>query len=173
MKTILLSFSLLLLAGCASAPKAPIDSYDKASLGDESFLNVPVDITTFNKHKLKIYGEESGEGVITVFTDPATGKTYDLDGQPINEKGERVLKDGRVCVVVNIVGKRRFYGPAPLFVESEYDLSCKTSRLVKSMNRGQMMNMAGIAVLMTGGVAGLAAIPMNTAIDSIVEDDLL
>lgn len=173
MKTILLSFSLLLLAGCASAPKAPIDSYDKASLGDESFLNVPVDITTFSKHKLKIYGEEGGEGVITVFTDPATGKTYDLDGQPINEKGERVLKDGYVCKVKLIVSGFRSYQGAGFWSNDQHLDSCLTSKWYAHANKKRAFLAGGLLIGGAGMLGALAASAADSAISSYTADDTM
>jgi hypothetical protein len=173
--------AVVLLSGCASAPQAPKDEKEMAELGDDNLLNVPVDISGFIASKKTIYtrkdedghGSEGDSGQITIFTDPSTGKVYDEDGQPVNDKGERILKDGHVCIVTYISGKRRFYGKPPIWSESKQQEACKTRRLVANMNRGQTMNAVGLVVLFSGGIAGLAAIPVNTAVTRITEDDLL
>lgn len=170
-KTSLLGFLIATaLAGCASAPQAPKDAKEMAALGEDNLLHVPVDVSNFPWKKLEIEATNGDKGRITVFTDPATGKTYDLDGQPVNEKGERILKDGYVCKVEGIFVNQRVYGRAGFWTETAVDKFCKTSLKSAQQNRGQTIMAVGI---LTGGIAALAAMPLNATVAHIVSDDTI
>lgn len=108
-KLSLIFLTVTLLSGCGYTPvQAPKTEAER--IETKSLLNVPVDVSTFTTHKLNIVAENGDKGRITVFTDPKTGKTYDLDGQPINAKGERILANGNVCKPLVIVFNSRGYG---------------------------------------------------------------
>lgn len=109
-KTIFFIALMTLLAGCSSAPpQAP--KTEKELIESNSILHVPVDVSKFTAKKLNIVADNGDKGRITVFTNPADGKMYDADGQPVNEKGERILTDGSVCNPKVIVLNARGYGP--------------------------------------------------------------
>lgn len=108
-KLSLIFLTVTLLSGCGYTPvQAPKTEAER--IETKSLLNVPVDVSTFTTHKLNIVAENGDKGRITVFTDPKTGKTYDLDGQPVNEKGERILANGKTCNPGAIVNNMRGYG---------------------------------------------------------------
>ena len=179
MKVIVLVMSAVLLSSCASMPKAPQNADELRALGSSNLLNVPVDISGFTATKMKIVSEKvegvrisrDGEvGQITIFTDPVSGKTYDLDGQPVNEKGERILNNGYACKVVGIANNQRIYGELGTWSETDVDKFCKTSYRASFQNKAQAVLAAG---LITGGVAALAVIPTNMTIAEIFSDDTM
>lgn len=190
-KTSLLGFFILAaLAGCSSFPTAPKDAKEMAEMGDDSFLHVPVDITGFAWKKMDIIAKNGDKGRITVFTDAKTGKTYDLDGQPVNEKGERVLKDGYVCEVdmIMFTPKTRIYVSEGLFSAGPHFKSClseKQANLGRARSKWIVAGAAlgGGAIALTGGAAaamaaasaGSVAIGVNASapltIDEITADD--
>lgn len=163
--------AVTLLSGCASVPQAPEDNTQATK--SDNFLHVPVDITKFTPSKMKIYGSEGGEGQISIFTDPATSKTYDLDGQPVNEKGERVLKDGYVCEVKVIALGRRGYVGEGFWGTDEHLPSCYTSAAYVTANSSRAILVGG-AIL--GPIATLAALGVNATrvvIQAYTADDTL
>lgn len=169
LKALSAAFLIAALAGCASAPKAPQDAKEMAEMGD-NLLHVPVDVSKFPWKKMEIEATNGDKGRITVFTDPTTGKTYDLDGQPVNAKGERILRDGYVCKVEGIYVNQRSYGRPGFFSETTVDRFCKTSLKSSQQNRGQTIMAVGI---LTGGIAALAAMPLNATVAHIVSDDTM
>lgn len=170
----LLATSLFsVLTGCASMPEAPKNAEEKIALGEDSFLNVPVDVSGFSKSKLSIFGEEGGEGVITVFTDQHTGKTYDLDGQPINEKGERVLKDGYVCKVKLIVSGFRSYQGSGFWSSDKQLDSCLTSKWYAHANKKRAFLAGGVLIGGAAMLGALAASAADSTISSFTSDDTL
>lgn len=190
-KTTLLGFFILVsLAGCSSFPTAPKDAKEMAEMGDDNFLNVPVDITGFAWKKMDIIAKNGDKGIITVFIDPKTGKTYDLDGQPVNEKGERVLKDGYICEVdmIMFTPKTRIYVSEGVFSAGPHLKSCLTKRQANLgrdrskwivagafLGGGAMALTGGAAAAMAAASAGSVAIGVNTSapltIDEITADD--
>jgi hypothetical protein len=191
-KTSLLGFLIATaLAGCSSFPTAPKDAKEMAEMGDDSFLSVPVDIRGFPWQKIEIVAKNGDKGRVTVFTDPATGKTYDLDGQPVNEKGERVLKDGYVCVVDKIMftPKTRIYVPEGVFSAGPHFKSCVTEKQANLaharskwilagafLGGGSLALSGGAAATMAAASAGSVAIGVNTSapmtIDEITDGDV-
>lgn len=184
-KTALFSIAIATLTGCASMPDAPKTQAEMKQLGDDNLLHVPVDITNFKTSKLEIFSEEDKDacygifcrsfgtndhkGIITVFTDPETGKTYDLDGQPINEKGQRILKNGFVCVVRYIYNNQRSYD-ANTWNEAIAEKFCKTSIRAKYQNIAQTSIAIGLA---TGGLGGITALAGNGVIAQIISGDTM
>lgn len=170
----LLATSLFsVLTGCASMPEAPKNAEEKIALGEDSFLNVPVDVATFPWEKKKITAQDGSEGQITVFTDPVTGKAYDLDGQPLNEKGFRILKDGYVCEVKSIGLNRRFYTGSGFWSNDDHYSSCVTSGHYNDANKSRAI-LAGGALL--GGAAILGSLVVNSVrvnINDVTKDDTL
>lgn len=170
----LLAASLFsVLTGCASMPEAPKNAEEKTALGEDSFLNVPVDVAAFPWEKKKITAQDGSEGQITVFTDPVTGKAYDLDGQPLNEKGFRILKDGYVCEVKSIGLNRRWYTGTGFWSNDKHFDSCLSSVLYKDLNKGRAI-LAGGALL--GGAAILGSLVVNSVrvnINDVTKDDTL
>lgn len=193
MKPILLSLSMmsLFLAGCASVSTVPKSEAEMNALGNDSLLHVPVDISNFPWKKFQFvtvadadetFGKGGLKGQTTIFTDPKTGKTYDEDGQPVNEKGERILKNGYVCVPRWITSNQRVYAAAPLFSFELVGMNdCRTMRSQKSMKQKQVVSTTGaVGGLLTGGAAGAAmmvggvvASGSMTLIESIVADDTM
>ncbi len=178
-----------LLSGCASVSTVPKNESEMNELGNESLLHVPVDIAGFPWKKVKFetvadenetFGKGGLIGQTTIFTDPSTGKTYDEDGQPVNEKGERILKSGYVCVPRWITSNQRIYAAASFF-EIVGMNDCRTLRAQNSMKRKQLISTGGaIGGLLTGGASGAAMIfggmgvsASLTAIESITADDTL
>jgi hypothetical protein len=163
------ALAIATLAGCASIPQAPKNAQEMAALGDDNLLNVPVDITGFPWKKQEIVAVNGDKGIVTVFTDPKTGLTYDLDGQPVNAKAERVLKNGYVCEVKVIVFNARGYGP--LFNSHE---DCMTTAFYKKREEnGRISNVAknlgkgmlvGAATLATAGIAGATILSTTTIV---------
>jgi hypothetical protein len=163
--------AVVLLSGCASEPQAPEDNVQMTK--SDNFLNVPVDITKFTPSKMKIYGSEAGEGQISIFTDPASGKTYDLDGQPVNEKGERILRDGYVCEVKVIALGRRGYVGEDFWSTDEHLPSCYTSAAYATANSSRATLLGGAII---GPIATLAALGVNSTrivIQTYTADDTL
>lgn len=159
-KTSFLGFLIVTtLAGCASTPlEAPKTEAERIASG--SLLNVPVDISKFPSHKQKIVADNGDEGRITVFVDPTTGKSYDLDGQPVNEKGERVLADGQVCNPLVISFNMRGFGTS-LNPRYECWTSAKFSKVnnpdyVGNFGKGLSIGMVAIAAAPAMGVAAAA-----------------
>jgi hypothetical protein len=163
--------AVALLSGCASAPQAPEDNGQMTK--SDNFLNVPVDITKFTPSKMKIYGSEAGEGQISIFTDPVSGKTYDLDGQPVNEKGERILRDGYVCKVKVIASNFRSYHGVGFWSSDEHVDSCLSSRWYAHANKKRAI-LAGGALLGGAAILGsLAVSAIDTTISSYTADDTM
>jgi hypothetical protein len=161
------------------------------ALGDDSLLHVPVDISNFPWKKVQFetvadedetFGKGGLKGQTTIFTDPATGKTYDEDGQPVNEKGERILKNGYVCVPRWITSNQRVYA-APSFFSFELVgmNDCRTMRAQKSLKQKNVIATTGlIGGLLTGGTAGAAMMVGGVAtsgsmtlIENITADDTM
>jgi hypothetical protein len=155
----------VLLSGCASAPQAPKDAKELAEMGEDNLLHVPVDLTQFinNWKKVKIISEEDKDaglfgfgrdgdiGQTTVWTNPADGKMYDLDGQPVNEKGERILKNGYVCKVRMIASNMRIYVNVVTGDQKIFD-ACMTSKAHKKRRSNQIAIFSTAAL----GVGALA-----------------
>lgn len=184
--------AVTLLSGCASAPKTPKDAKELAEMGDSTLLSVPVNITGFTSKKVEIiseedknacfgmfcqpFGRDGDKGLITIFTDPETGKTYDEDGQPVNDKGERVLRNGYVCKVRMITSNIRSYGPVKmgLFSNEFAHDDCRTQRS-KDYTSGatSRVNALVLGGVVTGAVIAGAAIAASSSILSITHDDTL
>jgi hypothetical protein len=179
-KATIATLAISTLVGCASVPQAPKDAKEMAELGEDNLLNVPVDLTPFidNWKKVKIVSEEDKEaglfgfgrdgdiGQTTVWTNPENGKMYDADGQPVNEKGERILKNGYVCKVRMISGGHRIYAKAS-FYDNMFtanmgmkDCMLKTSaeRHANRVNTGSVTGLVGVATAGLGGIVASAAI---------------
>ncbi len=172
-KMLLVGVLSVLVIGCASMPEAPKNSEEKVALGEDSFLSVPVDVAAFPWEKKKIIALDGSEGQITVFTDPVTGKAYDLDGQPVNEKGFRILKDGYVCGIKSIGLNRRFYTGSGFWSNDEHYSSCVTSSHYNDANKSRAI-LAGGALL--GGAAILGSLVVNSVrvnINDVTKDDTL
>lgn len=179
------------LVGCASVSTMPKNTEEMTALGNDSLLHVPVDISGFDWKKVQFvtvadedetFGKGGLKGQTTIFTDPKTGKTYDEDGQPVNEKGERILKNGYVCVPRWITSNQRIYAAAPLFSFELVGMNdCRTMRAQKKMKTGQNVAVGGlVAGIATGGAAGaammlggVAASGTMTIIENITSDDTL
>jgi hypothetical protein len=174
--------AVVLLSGCASAPQAPKDAKELAEMGEDNLLHVPVDLTQFinNWKKVKIISEEDKDaglfgfgrdgdiGQTTVWTNPADGKMYDLDGQPVNEKGERILKNGYVCKVRMIASNMRIYVNVVTGDQKIFD-ACMTSKAHKKRRSNQIAIFSTAAL----GVGALAVGIVATQIDMRTEDDTL
>jgi hypothetical protein len=162
-----------------------------AEMGDDSFLSVPVDLRGFPWQKIEIVAKNGDKGRVTVFTDPATGKTYDLDGQPVNEKGERILKDGYVCVVdmIMFTPKSRIYVSEGVFSAGPHIKSCLTEKQANLgrarskwiaagafLGGGALALSGGAAATMAAASAGSVAIGVNASapmtIDEITDGDV-
>lgn len=160
-KFTLTALTIATLAGCASAPvEAPKTEAERIASG--SLLNVPVDISKFPSHKQKIVADNGDEGRITVFVDPKTGKSYDLDGQPVNEKGERVLADGQVCNPLVISFNMRGFGTS---LNPRYE--CWTSAKYAYVNNDNTKEKAG-GKIASSGIGALAAINPIAAVGALV-----
>jgi hypothetical protein len=115
-----------------------------------------------------------GNGLITIFTDPETGKTYDEDGQPVNEKGERILKNGYVCKVRLITSNIRAYGLVKIGLfgnEFAHD-ACRTKRS-KDYTSGATLRVNALVFggLLTG--AAIAGAAIAASVSSITHDDTM
>jgi len=163
------------LVGCASAPKkAPTNAEEMAAMKEDNLLKIPVDISQFPWAKFELVALNGDKGRITLFTDPKTGNTYDEDGQPVNEKGYRILNDGYVCEVINIssIGGRGYKGYGFLFDDKHLDF-CSTNRQLKKFQNAQRIGLTGAALAVaTGGASILASIGTNI-VNGITEDDTL
>jgi hypothetical protein len=185
--------AVVLLSGCASAPQVPQDAKEVAEIGDDNLLNDPVDITGFTSKKIEIFserdenacyglfcqpfGRDGDKGQITIFTDPETGKTYDEDGQPVNEKGERILRNGYVCKVRLIsFSNTRIYGPGKMGLfghEFAHD-ACRTKRSKDYTSSATLrVNTLVFGGLLTGAAVAGAAAAVSTSILSITHDDTM
>lgn len=181
--------AVVLLSGCASISTVPKNESEMKALGNDSLLHVPVDITGFPWKKVEFvtvadedetFGRGGLKGQTTIFTDPSTGKTYDEDGQPVNDKGERILKNGYVCVPRWITSNQRIYAAASFF-ETVGMNDCRTLRAQNSMKRKQFISTSGaIGGLLTGGavgaammVGGMGVSASLTVIESITADDTM
>jgi hypothetical protein len=197
-KATIATLAISTLVGCASVPQAPKDAKEMAELGEDNLLNVPVDLTPFidNWKKVKIVSEEDKSaglfgfgrdgdiGQTTVWTNPENGKMYDADGQPVNEKGERILKNGYVCKVRMIMGNTRFYAKQS-FTDSMFtaNMGMKDCMLKSSAERHAnkvkavtTTALGGLAFGPAGVVAGIGtatAISAGTYINAIMQDDTL
>jgi hypothetical protein len=181
--------AVVLLSGCASISTVPKSEEEMNALGDDSLLHVPVDISNFPWKKVQFetvadenFGRNGLKGQTTIFTDPATGKTYDEDGQPVNEKGERILKNGYVCVPRWITSNHRVYAAPPFFSVELFGMNdCRTMRAQKSAKQKNVIATTGlIGGLLTGGAAGaammvggVAASSSMTLIENITADDTM
>jgi hypothetical protein len=182
-KATIATLAISTLVGCASVPQAPKDAKEMAELGEDNLLNVPVDLTPFidNWKKVKIVSEEDKSaglfgfgrdgdiGQTTVWTNPENGKMYDADGQPVNEKGERILKNGYVCKVRMIASNQRIYANSP-WSESPIEKNCKTVAKSNFQNKAQLVTIAGIA---TGGLAAFSVIPLNASFAHLISNDTM
>lgn len=182
-KATIATLAISTLVGCASVPQAPKDAKEMAELGEDNLLNVPVDLTPFidNWKKVKIVSEEDKSaglfgfgrdgdiGQTTVWTNPENGKMYDADGQPVNEKGERILKNGYVCKVRMIASNQRIYANSP-WSESPIEKNCKTVAKSNFQNKAQLVTITGIA---TGGLAAYSVIPLNASFAHLISDDTM
>lgn len=159
-KTSLLGFFIVAaLAGCSYTPvQAPKTEAER--IETKSLLHVPVDVSNFKTHKLNIVADNGDKGRITVFTDPKTGKTYDLDGQPINEKGERILANGDVCKPGIISFGMRGYGTS---LNPRYE--CWTSTKFSYVNGDDAKNNGKIY---GGTIGAIAAINPVVALGALV-----
>ncbi|MCI4412134.1 MAG: hypothetical protein JHC38_10730, partial [Thiotrichales bacterium] len=98
-------------------------------------------------------------------------------------KGERILKNGYVCVPRWITSSnQRFYAAPPLFSFARDDLNdCRTIRAQKSLGKKRTVATTGfIGGLLTGGAAGaammvggVAAAGSMTLIENITADDTM
>ena len=183
-KLTLTALAIATLAGCASVPQAPKDAQEMVALGDDNLLSVPVDITGFldTAKKVKIvseidehgglfggsYGVAGDIGQTTIFTNPADGKTYDMDGQPVNAKGLRVLKNGYVCKVIAIGNNTRLYAN-PVLGDSRIINGCMSSKLAKQRQTNEKMIIGGALL---GGIPFLGSV-IATQIDMRTQDDTL
>jgi hypothetical protein len=143
------ALAIATLAGCASIPQAPKNAQEMAEMaeiGDDNLLNVPVDITGFSWKKQEIVAVNGDKGIVTVFTDPKTSLTYDTAGQPVNEKAERVLRNGIICKVKEISSTfhSRIYD-----VDSDIILNCTSKERLESMG----ITIKSTVIAFTGGMA--------------------
>lgn len=160
-KLFLAALAVATLAGCGYTPvQAPKTEAER--IETKSLLNVPVDVSTFKTHKLNIVAENGDKGRITVFTDPKTGKTYDLDGQPVNEKGERILANGKTCNPGAIVNNMRGYGTS---LNMRYE--CWTSAAFAFVNNDETAVKA-YGKAWSGAVGAAAAVNPVTAVGIVV-----
>jgi hypothetical protein len=151
------ALAIATLAGCASIPQAPKNAQEMAALGDDNLLNVPVDITGFSWKKQEIVAVNGDKGIVTVFTDPKTGLTYDRDGQPVNAKAERVLKNGYVCEAKAIIGNGRLFEKGASWSISKINEYCAVSYQFTHNNKSLARGMAtAFLVGATAGAAGVA-----------------
>jgi hypothetical protein len=169
-KLTLTALAIATLAGCASVPQAPKDAQEMAALGDDNLLNVPVDITGFIPSKVKIIATNEDVGQTTIFTNPSNGKTYDFEGQPVNAKGERILKNGHVCTVVGIYGNRRFYGHASVITSNDEFVECRTTKSASALRSKQFAITGGLAL---GGLGGVAVMGASRVNDEYLMEDIL
>jgi hypothetical protein len=145
------ALAIATLSGCGvTIREAPKNAQELAALGDDNLLNVPVDITGFSWKKQEIVAVNGDKGIVTVFTDPKTGLTYDLDGQPVNTKAERVLKNGYVCEVKSTIFNRRVYESV------EMNGWCNSNALNEKLKYGGVTP-KGVAIALTGGMALVGA----------------
>lgn len=164
-KLSLTALAISTIAGCGYTPiKAP--STEAEMIESKSLLHVPVDVSHFQTSKLKIVADNGDEGRITVFTDPKTGKTYDLDGQPINEKGERVLTDGSVCNPLVIINNARGYGTSlnprrECWTSAYFDFVNDSGRHMKNFGKGLAI---ALAVPIAAGAAAASAVGTTGAL---------
>lgn len=194
-KATIATLAISTLVGCASVPQAPKDAKEMAELGEDNLLNVPVDLTPFidNWKKVKIVSEEDKSaglfgfgrdgdiGQTTVWTNPENGKMYDADGQPVNEKGERILKNGYVCKVRMISGNTRFYAKQS-FSQTMFatGFGMNDCRLKASAEHTRTLQ-KGIATAVTVGAAtggagvfiGVGAATLVETIYQVTKDDTL
>lgn len=172
--------AVALLSGCAATViEAPKSAEELNALDGSNLLSVPVNITGFYASKLDIYSEkiegvrisrEGDRGRITVFTDPISLKTYDEDGQPTNEKGQRILRNGYVCKVAAINNGIRLYRDNTWSIEPESQ-GCKTRRMGEFQRNNRASSLAGFAL---GGVIGLVVTSIGSvSIQQITIDDTL
>lgn len=96
------------------------------------------------------------------------GKIYDLDGQPINELGERILKNGYICKVRMITSNMRIYANMVTGDQKIID-ACTTSKAIKQRAKNQMVIFSTAFLSPVALVAGVVA----TQIDIRTEDDTL
>lgn len=191
-KMLLVGALSVLVSGCTTVPQAPKDATEMAAFGEDNLLNVPVDISSFKPSKLEItseedknacfglfcsaFGRDGDKGIITVFTDPNTGKAYDEDGQPVTEKGERILKNGYVCKVRLINSNIRGYGPVKMGLfsnEFSHD-DCRTLRSKNYTNNATTRVNTLVAVgVLSGAVIAGAAIAAGTSVMSLIEKDTM
>lgn len=172
---ILLIAVLSQLFGCATAPKkAPTTAEEVATMGKKNLLSVPADISKFNWSKFEVVALNGDKGRITLFTDPQTGKNYDEDGQPVNEKGYRILNDGYVCevLIITSLGGRAYNGRGVFFDDEHLDF-CRSNRQLKRFQNAQRVGLTGAALaVVTGGASILASMGSNV-VSSLTEDDTL
>jgi hypothetical protein len=170
--------AVVLLSGCAATViEAPKSAEELSSLDDSNLLNVPVDISGFYAYKKDIYSEkidgvrisrDGDRGRITIFSDPVTGKNYDEDGQPVNEKGQRILRNGYVCKVALINNNIRIYRDNTWTVEPETQ-ACKTRRMGEFQNNNRVASLTGLAL---GGVVGLVITSVGSvSVQQITAED--
>lgn len=160
-KATIATLAISALAGCASIPQAPKNAQEMAALGDDNLLNVPVDITGFPWKKQEIVAANGDKGIVTVFTDPKNGKTYDLDGQAVNAKAERVLKNGYVCEASSIGSfNQRVYGGWGF---NKAPKECITEAASKDMAERNKVTPTKLATaFLIGGTAGAAGVAVST-----------
>lgn len=194
-KATIATLAISTLVGCASVPQAPKDAKEMAELGEDNLLNVPVDLTPFidNWKKVKIVSEEDKSagrfgfgrdgdiGQTTVWTNPENGKMYDADGQPVNDKGERILKNGYVCKVRMISGGKRIYAQRSatslLFTAQTGMPDCHLQSTQERHAKNVMATNAFLATALTGpvgiavAIGGSAGVVGVDYVNNILKDD--
>jgi hypothetical protein len=171
---------LAVLSGCTSAPiEAP--KTEKERIESKSLLSVPVDIAGFTYHKVKIEPREKNlvfnfEPMKTIFTNPENGKTYDFEGQPVNEKGYRILTDGYVCQPQKIVGSvlggnaMGIYGERSIWSGDDSLAECRPHKLqayIKDQNTLTPTRLATAALVGGAIVAASGAIVAGSVVGGV------
>jgi hypothetical protein len=172
-KLILSGVLAVMLAGCTTVPQAPKDTKEMAEMGEDNLLNVPVDITGFTAAKMEIIAEDGNKGRITTFVNPATGKVYDLDGQVLNDKGERILRDGHVCKVktISLSNARHYVGGSFWTGEDKWQRACRTIAVGEIQQQHQAIMVGGALLGPAGLVGALGVNGTRLAVQSLTDGD--
>lgn len=190
-KLSLTALAISTIAGCASAPiEPPKTEAERIATGSRLHVPVAINLNDFTWHKVTVRAKEKdsiwatdvGQGTITIFTDKATGKSYDFEGQPVTVEGYRVLTDGYVCVPRIIGNGMAIFGNISAWDGKDSLSVCKTN---KSENRRvtRYNKLVTVAPAVLSGPASIAALgylgttdndtaKQQQEIEEIIKDDI-